>query len=109
MAGNKNAQASHHGHDGFPWKHLIGFIISLALTFVAVFIAFETDLSKTAIMSGIIILAVLQALLQLIMFMHVTESESGKVQVVNMAFAFFIAIAVVAGSIWVMSFGMTGM
>ncbi len=42
-----------------------------------------------------------QAAIQLIMFMHLREGE-GTTQVVNMLFSFFIAAVIVAGSVWVM-------
>ncbi|WP_027408094.1 cytochrome aa3 quinol oxidase subunit IV [Anoxybacteroides tepidamans] len=95
--------ANHH-HETFPWKHIVGFILSLVLTFAALWIAFSSGLATKAILVGIVVLAVLQAVLQLFMFMHVTESDSGKIQTINMAYSFFIAIVVVAGSIWTMAF-----
>jgi cytochrome aa3-600 menaquinol oxidase subunit IV len=95
--------ANHH-HETFPWKHVIGFILSLLLTFAALWVALSSGLSTAAVIGIIVILAVIQASLQLFMFMHMTESDSGKIQTINMAYSFFIAIVVVAGSIWTMSF-----
>lgn len=51
-------------------------------------------------------LALVQAAIQLLMFMHMTESEDSSVQVGTILYSVFIAVAVVAGTIWVMSFGM---
>lgn len=93
-------------HESFPWKHIIGFIFSLLLTFAALWVALSSGLSTGAIISIIVILAVIQASLQLFMFMHVTESDSGKIQTINMAYSFFIAVVVVVGSIWTMAFAM---
>ncbi|WP_147532765.1 cytochrome aa3 quinol oxidase subunit IV [Bacillus marasmi] len=90
---------------GFPINHVIGFLTSLILTFAAVFLAFKTSLPVKAIIGVIGTLAVIQAGLQLYMFMHMNEGEDGKANVINIAYAFFIAIVTVAGSIWVMSFG----
>jgi cytochrome aa3-600 menaquinol oxidase subunit IV len=95
--------ANHH-HETFPWKHIVGFILSLLLTFAALWVALSSGLSTAAVIGIIVILAVIQASLQLFMFMHMTESDSGKIQTINMAYSFFIAIVVVAGSIWTMSF-----
>lgn len=92
---------------GFPINHVIGFLTSLILTFAAVFLAFETSLPVNTIIWVIGTLAVIQAGLQLYMFMHMNEGEDGKANVINIAYAFFIAIVTVAGSIWVMSFGHT--
>lgn len=91
-------------HAEKPTKHILGFLLSLVLTFLALWFAFSSHLSKTVILTSIIVLAILQALLQLLMFMHMTESKDGKWQTTNIIYAFFIAICVVAGSIWVMSF-----
>ncbi|MCM3719941.1 cytochrome aa3 quinol oxidase subunit IV [Fictibacillus phosphorivorans] len=104
---NKTA-ANEHG--GFPWKHLIGFVLSIVLTLFALWIALETDLSLTWILIIIFGFAFLQAALQLLMFMHVTENSTktkltGRVQVGNILFAAFIAIIIVAGSVWVMTAG----
>ena len=37
--GSKNNQANGHAHSGFPWSHVFGFILSLALTFLALYVA----------------------------------------------------------------------
>lgn len=51
-------------------------------------------------------LAVVQAGLQLFMFMHLKEGEDGVSQTINVAVGVFLAAVTVGGSIWVMSFGM---
>jgi cytochrome aa3-600 menaquinol oxidase subunit IV len=91
-------------HETFPWKHIIGFVLSLVLTFAALWVVLSSGLATKLIISIIVILAMLQAGLQLFLFMHLTESDSGKIQTINMAYAFFIAVVVVVGSIWVMWF-----
>lgn len=104
---NKTA-ANEHG--GFPWKHLIGFVLSIVLTLFALWVALETDLSLTWILIIIFGFAFLQAALQLLMFMHLTENSTstkltGRVQVGNILFAAFVAIVIVVGSVWVMTAG----
>lgn len=89
----------------FPFSHVAGFILSLFMTFAAAGIALDSGLPIKTIMWLIGILAVLQAGLQLFMFMHMTEGEDGKTNFINIAYSFFIAIVIVAGTIWVMSFG----
>ncbi|MCZ0754710.1 cytochrome aa3 quinol oxidase subunit IV [Anoxybacillus sp. J5B_2022] len=91
-------------HETVPWKHVIGFILSLVLTFAALWVALSSGLATKAILVVIVTLAIVQAALQLFMFMHMTESDSGKIQTINMVYSFFIAIVVVAGSIWTMAF-----
>ena len=89
----------------YPIGHIIGFVSSLALTFGAAGIALKTSLSFQTIMWIIGSLAVVQAALQLFMFMHVNEGDDRKSQIVNIIYGFFIAVVIVVGSIWVMSFG----
>lgn len=104
---NKTVANEHHG---FPWKHLIGFVLSIVLTLFALWIALETDLSMTWILIIIFGFAFLQAALQLLMFMHVTENSTksnltSRVQIGNILFAAFVAIVIVIGSVWVMTAG----
>jgi cytochrome aa3-600 menaquinol oxidase subunit IV len=104
------AKTTASGHGGFPWKHLIGFVLSIVLTLFALWVALETDLSLTWILIIIFGFAFLQAALQLLMFMHVTENSTsskltGRVQVGNILFAAFVAIVIVIGSVWVMAAG----
>lgn len=103
MAKTKEAHA--HDYDSFPWKHLIGFVLSLVLTAAAVFVVLKMDFSTGATMWIITIFAIVQAVLQLVMFMHMTESEDGIWQTSTILYAAFIAAVVVVGSVWVMYFG----
>ena len=48
----------------------------------------------------IIVMAVAQALLQLIMFMHLKEGE-GRVQILTMIYSFFVATATVGLTVWI--------
>lgn len=93
---NKSAEHSH-----FPWKHIVGFILSIVLTLLALWVAVYTDLSSSAKLWIIFGFAFIQAALQLLMFMHMTESENGTIQVGNTLFGFFGAIVIVLGSIWI--------
>ncbi|EDL63809.1 cytochrome aa3 quinol oxidase subunit IV [Bacillus sp. SG-1] len=89
----------------YPISHFVGFIMSLVLTFAAAWVALKTSLSFTVVMWVIGTLAVVQAGLQLFMFMHVNEGEDGKVQIINIIYAVFCAVVIVIGSIWVLTSG----
>lgn len=91
---------------GLPHSHILGFLFSLVLTFAAAGLALKTSLSFEVIMWTIGSLAVVQAALQLFMFMHVSEGEDGKTNIINIVYGIFVALVIVAGSVWVMSFGM---
>ncbi|RDU38761.1 cytochrome aa3 quinol oxidase subunit IV [Neobacillus piezotolerans] len=95
---------NHHANR-FPISHVIGFLMSLLLTVGAAWVALKTSLPPKAIMTFIGALAFVQAAIQLFMFMHLREGEDRKANVINMAYAFFLAIVIVAGSIWVLTSG----
>ncbi|WP_082232343.1 cytochrome aa3 quinol oxidase subunit IV [Halobacillus massiliensis] len=92
-----------------PTQHIIGFLASIGLTFLAVWAVLGSDMPTTWIVISIMVLAVLQACIQLFMFMHITEKASGGGHVPwNMMFhGFVLAAIVVAGSLFTMSFGFT--
>lgn len=89
----------------FPTGHVIGFIVSLALTVAAAWVALKTNLSFNMIMLIIGSLAFVQAGLQLFLFMHVNEGEDVKSNMVNLTYGIFTAVVIVLGTMWVMSFG----
>ncbi len=91
---------------GFPIHHVFGFLLSLVLTFGAAGVALKTSLSFQTMMWIIGSLAVIQAGLQLFMFMHASEGEDANTQIINLVYGFLMAIVIVAGTVWVMSFGM---
>jgi cytochrome aa3 quinol oxidase subunit IV len=82
--------------------HIIGYIYSLVLTVLAFVVMLYTSLPMSWKITILLVLAVLQLLVQLVYFMHITESEDGAYQVINVAFGIFVAVTVVAGSIWIM-------
>lgn len=90
---------------GFPISHVIGFFMSLVLTFGAAWIALQSSLSMKAVMWIIGTLAVVQAGIQLYMFMHINEGDDKLTNNINIIYSAFIAVVIVAGSIWVMTSG----
>lgn len=88
---------------GFPLTHVLGFLGSLFMTFAAGLVALRTSWSFQTIMWIIGGLAIVQAGLQLFMFMHVTEGEEKNTQVINIAYGVFVALVIIIGTIWIMS------
>ena len=90
-----------------PVQHIIGFLLSIVLTLLAVWAALGSNLPVAWIITAIMALAIIQAGIQLFMFMHMTESSSGGGHVPwNMMFhGFVLAAIIVAGSLFTMSFG----
>jgi cytochrome aa3-600 menaquinol oxidase subunit 4 len=83
----------------YPIGQLIGFVMSLVLTFGAAWITLKTNLSFQTVMWTIGTLAVIQAAIQLFMFMHVNEGDDRKTQVINIIYGTFIAV-VVGSFLW---------
>ncbi|MBY7144627.1 cytochrome C oxidase subunit IV family protein [Virgibacillus sp. NKC19-3] len=91
----------------FPVKHLIGFLISIVLTIIAAWTALGSDLPNHWIIAAIMALAVIQAGIQLFMFMHIIESGATHAPWNMMFHAAVLASIIVAGSLFTMSFGFT--
>jgi cytochrome aa3 quinol oxidase subunit IV len=82
--------------------HIVGYIFSLVLTVLAFVVMLYTSLPMSTKITVLLVLAVLQFLVQLIYFMHIWESKERVYQVINIAFGVFVAVTVVAGSVWIM-------
>ena len=79
-------------------KHTVGFIASIVLTLLAVFVTLYTNMTfhaKTTIIFGF---AFIQAAVQLLMFMHLTEGKDGQVQSFKVIFAIIITLVTVIGT-----------
>lgn len=85
----------------FPKHHVMGFISSLVLTFVALAVLVY-DMSYQMGMTILLVTAFIQATLQLVLFMHVGESEDKPVILANVWYIIFFAIATVLGSLLTM-------
>ncbi|MCO7175102.1 cytochrome aa3 quinol oxidase subunit IV [Sporolactobacillus kofuensis] len=103
MSENQN-QVMKQEHAGFPWKQVIGLVLSLALTFLALWIAVGLSLPVHVTLTIIVGLAIFQAFIQLFMFMHVTEGTEPVHQVIGILFGIYVAFAVVAGTIWILAY-----
>lgn len=91
----------------YPWKHITGFVLSIVLTFVAAWTALSSNLPVMWIVIAIMALAVIQALIQLFMFMHITEKGATNAPWNMMFHAAVVASLIIAGSLFTMSFGFT--
>lgn len=93
------------GHEeGFPWSHVIGYILSLLLTFAALVVVENTKLSGVAMVAYILIFAGLQVFVQLFFFMHFMETVGPRIHIASLTLGLFFTMCVILGSIWIMSF-----
>lgn len=89
---------------GFPWKQVLGYVVSLVLTALAFVLVMNHVLPPTALIAVILVLAVLQAMLQLGVFMHLRESRGAAWQVIVLGLGFFMAAGLIIASVWIMMF-----
>lgn len=106
MSSNHQDAIQHqtHGH-GFPWSYIVGFALSLILTALALWLAVDHVLSVKAVIFVILVLAIVQIFVQLFFFMHFTEAPGPAYHSAAIALAFFFTFCIVAGSVWIMTFG----
>ncbi|WP_054710690.1 cytochrome aa3 quinol oxidase subunit IV [Bacillus sp. JCM 19041] len=103
MANNNETSANN--HHGFPWQHLIGFLLSIVLTLLAVWVMTQTNLAWSVRVIIVFVFAFIQMSVQLFMFMHIGEGKDGKWQIGHTLFAIVIAIIIVLGTYFVIMTG----
>lgn len=83
-------------------SYVIGLVLSIILTVVAFGVVMSGGFSETVMVVTILVAAVLQVLVQLIMFMHMnTKSDEGW-NFVSFVFTVSILALIIGGSIWIM-------
>ena len=85
----------------FPKHHVMGYIFSLVLTVVALAVLLY-DLSYQMGMAILLVTAFIQAGVQLVMFMHVGESEDKPAIYANIWYMLFFAIVTILGTLLTM-------
>lgn len=88
----------------FPTVQILGYIGSLVLTFAAYYLVMNHVLPAISLLAVILALAVLQGALQLGVFMHIREGRGLAWQLIPLYFVFFVALAMVGMSVWIMLF-----
>ncbi|WP_338753677.1 cytochrome aa3 quinol oxidase subunit IV [Bacillus sp. FJAT-52991] len=88
----------------FPRHHVMGFIFSLILSLVALTVWYF-DMTFTAGMTVLIVTAIAQASVQLLMFMHIGETSDRSALYINIAYALFVGVVTILGSMFTMIWG----
>ena len=83
-------------------SYATGFIVSLGLTAIAFGLVMTGWVSRTLTLSGIVIAALVQILVQLHYFLHLDRSSSMRWNVMALLFTLLIVIIFVGGTIWIM-------
>lgn len=84
-------------------SYITGFILSIVLTLAAYFLAVESVLTGWALDLAIALLAIAQALVQLILFLNLTREAKPRWNLIIFLFMVLIVFIVVFGSLWIMN------
>lgn len=103
--GGHNAHgAGAHGNHGSLKSYIIGFVLSIVLTIIPLFVVIGMDLGRTTTLIVILAAAVLQFAVQLMFFMHLREGEDARWNLTALLLGGVILLTIVAGSIWIMAY-----
>ncbi|WP_310175815.1 cytochrome C oxidase subunit IV family protein [Neobacillus niacini] len=84
--------------------YVIGFVLSIILTIIPLFLVLNHLMGKTVLMISILIAAVLQFVIQLFFFMHIRDGEGPRYNAAALILGIIFVLTIVIGSMWVMSF-----
>ncbi|WP_338561637.1 cytochrome o ubiquinol oxidase subunit IV [Erwinia sp. E_sp_B04_7] len=94
---------SDHGTShGSVKTYMIGFILSIILTAIPFWMVMSGGASKGTILTVVIVAAVIQVLVHLYYFLHLSTSTDQRWNLVAIVFSAVIILIVVVGSIWIM-------
>lgn len=88
----------------FPKEHVVGFVGSLILTLAALSVI-TFDMSKGIAMTILSVTALAQAVVQLVLFMHIGETEDKKSLYTSVIYAVVVGLVTVFGSLLTMIWG----
>ena len=81
--------------------YIIGFTLSVLLTLAAFWLVGQT-FTREVVLVFLVTLAVAQLWVQLICFLHLGREQKPRWHLITFAFAAFIVLVLVGGSIWIM-------
>lgn len=83
-------------------SYAIGFIASLILTSISFFLVVEEVLSKNYLISTLVALALIQAVVQLLFFLHLGKEAKPRWETVIFFFMLLLLSIIALGTLWVM-------
>lgn len=82
--------------------YIIGFIASLLLTTISFLLVIAKAVSGPTLAYTIVALALVQALFQLIFFLHVGQEAKPRWETLTFCFMFMILLIIAIGTLWIM-------
>ena len=92
----------HHGWNASIKPVIIGFILSVVLTFAAYRIVMHTHLPVHTLHVAVFIMAIAQGLIQLIFFLHLGLESKPRWNLLTFFLTLIITVILVWGSAWIM-------
>lgn len=91
-------------HEGFGVlkSYVIGFILSIVLTLISFFLVMEQAFSGWTLLFTISGLAFVQAIVQLVFFLHLGSEKSPYWNLVTFLFMVLVLVILVVGTLWIM-------
>lgn len=83
-------------------SYIIGFIASLLLTSLSFFLVIGQVLSGKVLIYTLIGLAILQAIVQLLYFLHIGQEEKPRWETLIFCFTVLVLLIILIGSLWIM-------
>jgi cytochrome o ubiquinol oxidase operon protein cyoD len=85
-------------------SYVTGFILSIILTIIPLYLVTHHALSRGMLIVAIMTMAVLQFVIQLVFFMHIRESEKPRYNLLALLLGIVFVLTIVIGSMWIMTF-----
>lgn len=93
----------HHGWNVSFKPQFQGFVLSLLLTVAAYRIVTHHELTELTLLLTLFITGILQALVQLIFFLHLGLESKPHWNTITFAFTVLVILIVIGGSVWIMN------
>lgn len=91
-------------HPRFPTPQIMGYAVSLVLTLLALWLGWNRVLPAEPLVVALLILAVLQAVSQLVVFMHIWEAYQTAWNALAILLGLLIGVGMVITTVWIMAF-----
>lgn len=103
-AHHSHAHVADHQHadHGSLKSYIVGFALSIILTFMSFGCVMSGAVPQHLVMPGIMVLCVAQVLVQLVFFLHLSSKPGQRSNLSIGVFTLLIIAIIVVGSIWVM-------
>lgn len=92
----------HNSNHGTLKSYVIGFILSIVLTIIPYVIVVKHSMTIDAVALSIVAIGIIQLLVQLIFFLHLSFKKDGQENSIAFIFTFLIIGILVVGSLWIM-------